>query len=116
MTPDRINLPPEPYSWVGAPAYHLGENPMDREPLITAATITALVSALVGLVVQFGVELTDGQQKAIFAVAAILAPLIVGFIARRKVTPTSQVRAQYDSEDNLVDPRDGRAVAVTKIS
>lgn len=64
---------------------------MKTEPLITVASITALVAAIVGLVVAFGVDLSDDQQTAILGFAAVAAPLVVGFVARRKVSPASKV-------------------------
>ena len=60
---------------------------MTREPLITVATITAAVSAVLALLVAFGIDLTGEQQTAILGVVAVAAPLVVGVVARRKVTP-----------------------------
>lgn len=60
---------------------------MKREPLVTVASATALVAAVVALVVAFGVPLTDEQQTAILGLASVVAPLVVGFVARRRVTP-----------------------------
>lgn len=60
---------------------------MNREPLVTVATLTALVSGVVGLLVAFGVNLTSDQEKAILGITAVVAPLVVAAFARRKVTP-----------------------------
>lgn len=60
---------------------------MNREPLVTVASITAGITAVLGLLVAFGVSLTGDQEKAILGVAAVVAPLVVAFIARSKVTP-----------------------------
>lgn len=65
---------------------------MNREPLVTTATITALVSAVIGLLVVFGVPLSKEQEAAILGVVAVVAPLVVGLVARGKVTPTSDPR------------------------
>lgn len=62
---------------------------MNREPLLTTAGIAAIVSAIVALLVAFGLDLSEGQTAAILGVVSVLAPLIVGLLARRKVTPTS---------------------------
>jgi ABC-type spermidine/putrescine transport system permease subunit II len=62
---------------------------MTNEPLLTVASITALVTTVLGLLVAFGVHLTGDQEKAILGIAAVVAPLVVGFIARRKVTPVT---------------------------
>lgn len=63
---------------------------MNREPLVTVATITALVAAILGLLVSFGIDLTKDQQNAILAVAAVVAPLVVAAFARGKVTPVNK--------------------------
>lgn len=51
------------------------------------AVITALVTALISLLIAFGVPISDRQQGAI--VAVIIA--IGGLIVRHQVTPTSRV-------------------------
>lgn len=58
-----------------------------REPLVTVGGIVALVSAVVALVVAFGVDLSEGQIEAILGLVAVLAPIIVALLARGKVTP-----------------------------
>lgn len=60
---------------------------MTREPLLTVASLTAAATALIGLLVAFGVDLTGDQQTAILAVVAVVAPVVVGLVARGKVTP-----------------------------
>ena len=44
---------------------------MKTEPLVTLASITAGATALLGLLVAFGVPLTEGQQVAVLAVVAV---------------------------------------------
>ncbi len=61
---------------------------MNSEPLVSVATITAAVVALIGLAVAFGLNLTGDQQTSILAVVAVVAPLIVAAGARGRVTPT----------------------------
>lgn len=56
----------------------------DREPLLSRATITAAVGAVLALAISFGVDLSDGQQTAITTVAVVAAPLIAAWWARRK--------------------------------
>lgn len=60
---------------------------MNREPLVTVASITAGVAALLTLLVAFGVDLSGDKQTAILGVAAVVAPLIVAAVTRSKVTP-----------------------------
>lgn len=47
--------------------------------------VTAAVSAVIALVVAFGVELSNEQTGAILAVVTAL----LGFVTRRKVTPSA---------------------------
>lgn len=74
-----------------------------REPLLTAATVTGFVAAVVALLVAFGVDLSGDEQTAILGVAAVVAPFVVAFAARGKVTPTADPRAEDGT--HLVDPR-----------
>lgn len=60
---------------------------MKSEPVFTVNNITGIVTAILGLLVAFNVPLTDDQQKALIAVAAIAAPFVASLIARQKVTP-----------------------------
>ena len=64
---------------------------MTREPLLTIGTLTALVAAVVALLVAFGVPLTGDQREAILGAAAVVAPLVVAFLSRPKVTPNATV-------------------------
>ena len=65
------------------------------EPVISAASISALVAALLSLLVEFGVPVTDGQQTAIQGLVAVLAPVAV-ILVRKYVTANANVveRAQ----------------------
>lgn len=60
---------------------------MKREPLVTIASITGIVAAVLGLLVAFGVPLTDDQEKALLGLAAVVAPFIVAYFGRKRVTP-----------------------------
>lgn len=60
---------------------------MKNEPAVTVASITAVVAALIGALVAFGVNLSDDQQKAILALVAVAGPVIAGLVTRSKVTP-----------------------------
>lgn len=74
---------------------------MTREPLLSAAGITAAVSAALGLLAVFGFNLSADQTTAILAVVAVLAPIAVGLWSRRKVTP---VVAPQDNAGNALTP------------
>lgn len=62
---------------------------MKREPVLTSASITALVSAVIALLVAFGLKLNGDQQTAILGVVAIAAPLVVALVSRPRVTPVA---------------------------
>lgn len=64
---------------------------MTNEPLITVASITAGVTALLTLLVAFGLDLSGEQQTAILGVVAVVAPVVVALVTRPKVTPTAKV-------------------------
>lgn len=59
-------------------------NPDSSEPVLSVGAITAGVSALIALLVAFGVDLTADQRTAILGVVAVAAPIVVGVLARRK--------------------------------
>jgi hypothetical protein len=63
---------------------------MRREPLLSVATLTGAATAIIALLVAFGVDFTDDQQAAILGVVAVAAPLVVGFAARSRVTPVER--------------------------
>jgi hypothetical protein len=62
---------------------------MQSEPVISVSLVTALVTALLGALVAFGVPLTGEQQTAILALTAAICAIIVGsgVFARSFVTP-----------------------------
>ena len=62
---------------------------MTREPLVTVASVTAGVTAVLALLVALGIPLTDAQQTAILAVVAVVAPLAVAALTRSRVTPVT---------------------------
>lgn len=66
-------------------------NLITAEPVIAA--FTAWVVVLLGLLVAFGVHLTDIQKAAI--VAFITASIGIAVAVRKAVTPTKTVEADY---------------------
>lgn len=81
---------------------------MDREPSAIIGFITALVSAVLVFLQEFGVSLTDGQQNAIRGIVAVVAPLVAAVIIRQfVVSPASAGEAvaiakTEPSETNVV--------------
>lgn len=66
---------------------------MSTSPVWTAATIAAVISAAIALLVAFGVQLTQEQITALLGFVAVVAPIGVAAFASPKVTP-------------LVEPKD----------
>lgn len=59
-------------------------NPITTEPVL----FVALVQAVLGVVIAFGVDLTDDQQKAVLGLAAVL--VLVAVWVRSRVTPVKR--------------------------
>lgn len=68
---------------------------MAREPVVASNLLGALVLAVCGLLQQFGVPLTDGQQHSITTVAGLLILLASAVIARRYTTVLSDPRNHH---------------------
>lgn len=66
-------------------------NTASAEPLISVATVTAAATALVGLMVAFGLDLTADQRTAILGLVAVVAPIVVAAWGRRKVYSPASV-------------------------
>ena len=73
---------------------------MNREPVITAGTIASLVSAVVGLVVAFGLHLSKDQITAVTVLVGVVAPFVAAWFARARVTPVQRpVRGEGGAVD-----------------
>ena len=64
---------------------------MKYEPLISISSIVAGATAVIALLVAFGVPLTEDQKVAILGLVGVLAPVIVALATRGKVTPNAAV-------------------------
>lgn len=73
---------------------------MKSEPARIIGLITGGVTAVIALLVAFGVDLTDEQQAAILGLVAAVAPVVAGYIIRNKVYAPDTVakirRSAYD--------------------
>lgn len=89
-----------------------------REPVRLGAAIMALVSAVLVLLVAFGVEITDTQQQAIIGVVGALIAMAsifgVGEWVRRKVTPTAAPRTD-DGRPAAIVPAEYWGQLVTRV-
>jgi hypothetical protein len=77
---------------------------MDREPLFSVATVTAVLTAAFAALVSFGFDISDDRQSALLGLTAVAVPLITAIWARGKVTPVAAPRSA-----------DGRALVVTSL-
>ena len=66
---------------------------MKREPLVTRATLVAIATAILTLLVAFGIHIDPDTKKAILAIVGTLAPIVAALLARSKVTPVDDPRA-----------------------
>lgn len=64
-----------------------------REPLLSVGSVTAIVSAALGLAVVFGFKPSADVTSAILAAAAVVAPLVVAWLGRKKTFSPATVRA-----------------------
>ena len=64
---------------------------MKYEPLISISSIVAAATAVIALLVAFGVPLTEDQKVAILGLVGVIAPVIVALVTRGKVTPNAAV-------------------------
>ena len=69
---------------------------MQKEPLITVGSIVAVVSAILVFLKSFGVDITEEQQDAIRNLVAVLAPLVLAFVARQFVFSPNTVEGIRD--------------------
>lgn len=82
-------------------------NTITNEPVVTAASIASLISAIIIFVRSMGwLPITDDQFANLMAVVAIALPIIGALIARRFVTPLS---APKDNEGHALVAQSGPA-------
>jgi hypothetical protein len=68
-------------------AFETGWRITVTSPLITTAAITSLVSAIIAVLIAFGVGLTEAQVTAIMGLVAVAAPWIVVAVGHVTTTP-----------------------------
>ncbi len=69
---------------------------MNKEPLITVGAIGTIVAAFLVFLDEFGIDISDSQQTAINNLVAVLAPIVVVFIARQFVFSPNTTQALVD--------------------
>lgn len=73
--------------------------PLSSEPVVITNVVTGLVVAVLLLLREFGIPLTEGQHLAIVGLVGALLLAIGTYLAWRRVTP-------------LVDPKDNQGNAL----
>lgn len=76
---------------------------LQREPAITVSTVTAFVTAVIGLLIAFGMDISEDQRNAIlgvigpaFVVILALGPIVRQFVYAPK-TVKQIANQQYDA-------------------
>lgn len=77
---------------------------MKNEPAAVLSAILAVVIASVGLLTEFGVKISEGQQTAIITFVGAVGALVVGFLTRSLVTPVAKL--QRESLKRRLNPKD----------
>lgn len=76
-----------------------------NNPVWSAATISAIVSAFITLLVAFGVPVTEAQTTAILGFVAVVAPIGVAWYVSSRVTSLSNPKDE--TGEPLVRAADG---------
>lgn len=63
-----------------------------EEPLLNVGVLTATATAVLALLVSFGLPISDTQQTAILGVVAVAAPILVAALGRARVYAPATVR------------------------
>ena len=89
----------------------VGDFNLTTEPSVIIGGITAFVTAAIGLLVAFGLDITDEQKNAILAMTAVLAPVIASVVIRSKVYAPATVREIVGIERQSVSPMEAEIEA-----
>ena len=73
---------------------------MKREPVITSATISAALGAIITLAIAFNAPITEAQQTAILGLVTPLFTIAAAIWARSKVTPTNNSTGYIGTTNN----------------
>ncbi len=68
------------------------------EPIFSTASIVTVVTAILTLITAFGLEIDNDKQAAILGAIAVVAPVILGIIARSKAWAPLTVRKTVQAE------------------
>lgn len=66
---------------------------MKSEPAQIIGWLTAIVAAVITLLIAFGVQITADQRTAVLGLLAAIAPVVAAYAIRSQVTPTAKATA-----------------------
>ena len=69
---------------------------MNDEPILKVSTFVAAIAAIFSVLVVFGVNLSEDQQKAILAAIPAIAPFVIWYQARKGTVPVEKANAQIE--------------------
>lgn len=79
---------------------------MTKEPAQIIGYLTGAATAVIALLVAFGLDLTQEQQAAILGVVAVVAPVVAGLVIRSAVfSPNSAQNAADQAAKTGVAPQ-----------
>ncbi len=87
------------------------------EPVLSAASIVTVATAILAALVAFGLPVSDDQQAAILTAIAVIAPVVLGLVARSKAwspftagaTARAEVAKALRNQPPPADPPTGGA-------
>lgn len=71
---------------------------LQNEPAQIIAYITAAATAMISLLVAYGVDISEDQKQAILGAVAILAPIVAGLVIRSRVYAPATVAKIADRQ------------------
>jgi len=87
---------------------HLDPATAPAEPVLTRATVIAVVTALIDLAIYFGLKINDDLKANILVLVGVVAPLVLGWWARRHVfSPATVATLLQHRRRERPDPRLG---------
>lgn len=76
---------------------------MQTEPAVIIGSITAVVTAILALLVAFGMDISPDQQAAILGMVAAVAPIVAAvFIRQRVFSPATTQRIANQAAETAV--------------
>lgn len=74
-------------------------DPKSKNPALAAGGVTAIAGGILWVAIEFGADLTAGQQAAILGLAVLILPLLQAAWTRAKVWSPASVAKLLRGED-----------------